>query len=343
MKRLRHSVSNFVQSLNIKARNSRALMFFYLTTWFSVISISCSGDKALEIAGITNLSGYIIVSTTSIDSTTGPGTVSLFSPSGAFVRSIYEFSGTNYASGHAFMAPNHLISFVETDEYFDKFDLHAWTSKSVYSNTSLTASPARQIAVSSVDGSVYMVNYSGDSIEKLTLNSDGSYTRTGNPFIPTTVGSCVLDAPWGITYIPTTNQIAVVSTTTAGGGVGIYNADGTCARFLTGTLASNNPVALAFHSPSGKLILVKSNGGAVYSFNLDGSQVSLIYNDSAVINTPRSMAADKDGNIYVGSAAQDTIEKLSYSGFGNATRATSSPFIGPRVLTLNPTAITVIP
>lgn len=343
MRLLKYAVSNLSYLFNIKARNCRALMFFIGALWCSLISLSCSGEKALEIAGITNLSGYIIVSTVTTDSVGGPGTVSLFSPSGVFVRSLYEFSGSNYVSGHAFMSPNHLISFVETDEYFDKFDLHAWKSKSIYSNTSLTASPVRQLAVSSLDGSVYVVNYNGDSIEKLTLNSDGSYSRAGNPFIPTTVGACFLDAPWGIVYIPTTNQIAVASTSSINGGVAIYNADGTCARNLTGTLGSNNPVALAFHSPSGKLLVAKSNGGAIYAFNLDGSQISLIFNDSSLINAPRSMAADKDGYIYIGSATQDTIEKLSYSGFGNASRATSAAFIGPRILTLNPTAITVIP
>jgi hypothetical protein len=62
-----------------------------------------------------------------------------------------------------------------------------------------------------------------------------------------------------------------------------------------------------------------------------------------VINTPRAITVDSSGYIYVGSSGTDTIEKLSYSGVGSATRALTGALIGPGIYSQNPTSIVVIP
>lgn len=316
---------------------------FLFSSAVSVILISCSGDQGLEISQNSNYSGYIIVSAIGTDSTGGPGFVSLFKPDGTFVRTFYDMAGSDYASGIAFYPPNELYAMIENSEDLEKFNMDTSVRQVIYGNpANLSSAPLRKIAISSLDKSIYVTETTTNSIEKFELNTDGTYSRVGNPFLNGTIGACDISASWGVAYIPSTNQIAVTSS--GGGGISIFSIDGSCvANFNTGGGLGGGLVDVVYHALSNKLIYANSTNDGIYSINLDGTDNTLIFADSAVIDVPRTLATDASGHIYVGNSVRDTVEKLFFSGTGTAIRTSTKPLIGPRALSANTTQIVVIP
>jgi hypothetical protein len=96
-------------------------------------------------------------------------------------------------------------------------------------------------------------------------------------------------------------------------------------------------------SYSGKFIFSFSTTHAIFAVDEVGLNPVQIYLNATLINTPRSLACGSDGSIFVGSDGTDTVEKLSYSGSGMATRALGGTFRGPDVYTQNPSALAVVP
>jgi hypothetical protein len=308
----------------------------FVTAFAAIVLLitSCTGDQPLDIASRYN--GYLVVAT----DPSSVGRVAMFDPKGKFVRSLYELTGGNYASGHAFLAPNELFVFIETPQVFDRFNLDNWSEDNVFTNV-VGGSPVRQVAISQSDNSIYFVIGNHNCLTKATRLPSGGYTSLGLCSVPNS-GSCVMNNPVAITWIPPTNQVAVTSVG-AGQGVSIFNSDGSCVRQISAApLNSGQPMGITYHSLSGKLIVSLNTLDEIYSMDLDGSNLTQIFLDSSLIDVPRGLTSDRLGNIYVGNATQDTIEKLYYSGTGVATRVGTSPFIPKNAYTLNPSQITVI-
>lgn len=316
-------------------------LIFTLASFLAVVS--CAGEGSLQISYPLDFSGHVLVTTTAAD-TGGPSQVNLFSPQGKFVRTLVDiYVNTEYISGLAYSsAKDELLMMTEgTYEQVESIDFRTSTRKVIYSNVAFTANPFRFIAVGP-DQSVYIAADGNDTIEKIRPDSDQVYSRVGAPFISTTTGACVLGSPWGVAYIPSTDQIAVANASNTG--ITIYNSDGTCVRNVTSAPFNNNsPVGVAFHALSSKLIVSISGSGSIYSMNLDGTNITLIYSDTSIISTPRGVATDSNGNIYVANIGRDTVEKLYYSGSGTATRTSATPFIGPSGFSRNPGQVVVIP
>lgn len=308
--------------------------------------VACAGQNPLDLVSGANVnySGYLAVTTVATDPATGPGLVALFSPQGQFVRVVHDyFSTSEFPTGSAFVPPDKLIVGVDGSDRMDLWNLTTTALQFPVTNANLLSNttPLRQVARDPVDGSVYIVESNPNTIEKFTVNADGSYSRAGNPFIPTTVGSCVLSSPWGLTVIPSSQRVVVLS---SAGRLSTYDKDGNCLQHLTAApLNAGTPVGVAYHSPSNKLIVAFAATHALWSMDQDGSNAAQIFLNASIISTPRGIAADRDGYLYVTSSGTDTVEKLYYSGSGAATRALPGPLLGPSINTQNPTSITVIP
>ncbi len=299
---------------------------------------SCMGTA--PFTNSTSYSGNVIVTTIATDPATGPGLVTMYNSSGAVVSLLRDLYSTGeWASGSAFVAPYTIVTSIQGTTRLELTDIRTNSIASIVS-VSLTSAPIRQVAVDGA-GSMWVVEsaVAQQDVEKFTASGQ----RVGNPFIPTTVGACVLATPWGITYMPNTGYIAVISAAAAGR-LSVYDTNGNCINHVTAApLNAGTPTGVAYHPTTGMLIITFATTHAIWAMNYDGSGATQIFLNSSIINTPKAVAADAQGNIYVGSNGTNSVEKLYWSGTGTATRVLSGPFAGPGAYTQRPTSITVIP
>jgi hypothetical protein len=92
-----------------------------------------------------------------------------------------------------------------------------------------------------------------------------------------------------------------------------------------------------------RLVRINLRSGQTIIFSGHAGLSSNVSRHAAIINTPRAIATDAAGAIYIGSSDTDTVEKLSWFGTGTASRALPGPLAGPIVYTQNPLAILVVP
>lgn len=302
--------------------------------------VACVGDKGFDGATTTTYSGNIIVTTVTTEPTTGPGLVTMFSSTGSVVTTLRDFYSTGeWATGSGFYPPYSLYIAVEGSDRIEQIDLRSNTVSSI-THVQLTSTPAlRNLAVTPA-GNVIVSEGTVGTLERF---SNGN--RDGSPFIPATVGSCALVSPYGVAVNTSNNDVAVVSAPGAAGRLSIYDSTGgTCKAHVTGgSIGTGTPQAIAYHALSGKYVVAHSSTHAIMAYDSLGTNPTLIYLNSTVINTPRAIATDADGNIYVGSSGTETVEKLYWSGTGTATRVGTGPLIGPGIFSQNPTSITVVP
>lgn len=341
----------------MKSLGSFGLRSTLFASLISLVFLGCQGDKPFD--GFTSQgipSGYIVVTTNQTDANASTGIVSIWTPEGDLYSTMLDLSTTSeWAAGSVFLPPDRIALSIEgTDRLgvVNFFNPMVEAPPIYQSVTYLTSTPVRQVTMQVEHGqyAFYVAEGNQNTVEKFVLRPDStSGARAGNPFIPANVTTngvtCALAAPWGLTSIPTTSRIAVISTA-ASGRLSIYDQDGNCVAHLTGgTLGAGTPIAVAYHAQADKLLVTFATSHAIYAFPADGSSNAgtLVYQNSAIINTPRAITTDSDGNIYVGSVGTDTIEKLTWTGTGLATLATSGPLIRNSIFTANPTSITVIP
>jgi hypothetical protein len=295
--------------------------------------ISCSSD---EVSLVKN-GPYIAVTSVTTAPATGPGIASVYNRSGELVTILKDYAagGAEFGAGIAHLGS---LTFAIAVDGTDRVDIVNMLtgSTSALTNGALTATPIRHLATDT-EKSIFVVESNLNTIEKFTAAG----SRVGNPFIATTTAPCVLASPWGVAVNPTTNRIAVISSAAAGR-FSLYNSDGSCNTHVTAApFNSGTPTAIAYHPTTGRWLVTFATTHAIYAVSETGGSPTLIYQNSTLINTPRAIASDSEGNIYVGSDGTDTVEKLYWSGTGSATRALAGPFAGPGINTQNPTAITV--
>jgi len=309
----------------------------YNLIYFLVLAAicGCDGDRARILESPI---GYVAITNVSVSPATGPGMVSIFNTQGELVSILRDYysSGTEYPSGITYLGNFMLAVTIDGADRIEIINFVTGVSSSL-TNSNLTAAPLRHIIVDN-DNSLLVTESSTNTVEKF----DASNSRVGNPFLATTTGACVLTSPWGIGINKLDNTIAVISSAVSGR-FSLFNPDGTCnTHVTTAPFNSGTPTGIAYHAPSGYWIVTFATTHAIYAVNAIGGGAIQIYLNSSIINTPRAVACDSTGNIYVGSDGTDTIEKLYWSGSGLATRALAGPFAGPNVYTTNPVAITVI-
>ncbi|MFN7730121.1 MAG: hypothetical protein ACK5P7_13260 [Bdellovibrio sp.] len=315
---------------------------FFVCNILSLLFLAgCSGEKPFDGASsATNYSGTLLVSSVTTDPATGPGLVSSWKTDGTFKATLRDlFPGGEFASGSGFISPDKFVIAIEGVDRLEILNLSSGQTSAI-TNVALNATTMKHVAVDPGDGSIYVAEQNINTVEKFTTSGQ----RIGSPFLPTTLAPCSLNNPWGLAVIPATGDVVVISAAGAAGRFSRFSKDGACLNHsIAAPFNSGTPTAIAYHSPTNKLLVTLSTLNSIVAVDVDGSNPQTIFLNSAIMSTPRAIATDADGFIYVGSSGTDTIEKLYWSGTGSATRATSGPLIGPSAFSQNPTAITVAP
>lgn len=318
---------------------------FFCLALVSVFSSGCSeGQKGFDSASDGELSGYIAVSTVTADSATGPGMVTLFKPDGTFhkvIRDLYD-STANWAGGIGFQSPDSIILAIEGASS-DRIERVPISDPSLFQTVASGFIGATQLRsmVQTTHGDFYIIENTGNSSSIERVNSN--FARAGGPWIPTTVGSCPLGniGAYGVAYDPNTERIFVTGTS---GRLNIYNDnDGSCVTSLNGApFSGNSPTGIVYHPQTDKILVVLSGAHSIRACDTSGANCSDVFTSASVLSTPRAIAVDTDGYIYVSSSGNDSVLKLEWTGSGYAT-VVSAPLISPSVYSQNIQAILVIP
>lgn len=310
--------------------------FLFASSLSILFFLGCTSEKPFDGAGISNYSGYTVVTSVTTDPTTGPGIVSLFDPDGNFVTTLRDlFPSAEWSSGSTFVSPDKLIISIGNSARMELLNLTTQTTSN-FTTARINGSVNRAFAQDTVNGTFYLGEFTQNTIEK--YDSDGN--SVGAPFIPATVGSCVITTPTSIAFISTTQNIAVVQSNR----LNIYDSAGACVTSVTAApFNANTPYAVVYHTETDKLIVAFASNSSIYACSTAGTGCVQIYLNKSIILTPRSLAVDSAGSIYVGSSGTDTVEKLQWSGSGLATQIGASSFIGPGIYSQNPASIMVIP
>lgn len=139
--------------------------------------------------------------------------------------------------------------------------------------------------------------------------------------IPTTLGSCTLKSPRGMTI----NSLGQLVVTNIGGtdNILVYDVTQPVARCLSSTPFGNNPYGILQHS-NGFLYITTQGDDRIYRAYYDGTNPTPVWNtNTTIINNPSSLVELPNGNLAVASAATDTIEQITTSG----ERVGVTPFI----------------
>lgn len=302
-------------------------------------------------------SGSIIVASNP-NGTTGPGLISVWSSDGTFDRVIYDYTkvNTGYASSVAFVAPSNIFAITDSggsasNDFLDLFNYNApfgnpFNLFSTLSSGGATTYMRQMALVSDVASSRYLafIAESGNNrIARLTspLDTDVSQLNFTRDFNFAANGSCTLTSPNGVSYISSTNNLAIISSA-ASGRVNIFDLNGTC---IGSTSMTNTPTGAAYHSLSNKVLVTYAGNSSISAHNVTtGAQspAAAIYTSSVQLSTPRAIATDSNGYIYVGSDGLDLIVKLYWDGV-SASATYLGTFIQSSVFTQNVTSITVVP
>ncbi len=329
--------------------------YISLILFFSSL-VGCSGNIPFDQLAASQsviASGSIIITSNS-NGTTGPGIISVWTSAGALDRVIYDYTKvtTGYASGIAFVAPTQIFAVTDTgggasNDFLDLFDYSTPFANPTNLFSTLVSGGAttymRQMAlvtdVATDHYYAFIAESGSNRVARLSSSiSNLNFTRDYN-FAAN--GTCTLATPYGVAYIPSTGNLGVISSA-ASGRVNIYDLTGTC---VGSTAMTNFPTGAAYHSVSGKLLVTYATTSAVTAHNVStgaASPASAIYTSAGQLNTPRAIATDDDGYIYVGSDGSDLVVKLYWDGV-TATATYVGTVIQNSTFSQNITSITVVP
>lgn len=329
----------------------------------SAALLGCSGSKSFvdslpdPVVGLSLPSGTILVASNS-NGAAGPGLLAALNPDGTLNRLLYDYTKntTGFTSGLALLPNGYLLGISDSggttsNDSLDLFNFFAPGANPTSLFTGLNAGGAgsymRAMAFAENTSTgrylVFVSEQGNNRIARLssvatTANSSLSFARDFN-FANN--GTCTLTTPWGVAYIPSTGNIAVVHSA-ATGRINIFNQGGTC---VGSTAATNTPTGVAYHATSNRLLVTYSGNSTIVAHNAStgaASPATAIYNSATQLNTPRAIATDASGYIYVGSDGNDQIVKLFWDGV--ASTATLVGVLAPTAVYLqNITALMVVP
>lgn len=327
-----------------------------------VIFAGCSGQKAYDngVAPYSTptpeptYSGYVLVASVMTENSdgpvSGPGWVSLFDPQGNFVRKIADYTGqTAFPVGLAYTGSGNVLIALDGTDRIESHNLNTSVTTSFGPLVGLSGNPIRDLARRTVDGSLFISEWTNThNVERY----DSLGNRQQAPYIASTVGgTCNLNGPYGMAYIPGYDRLAVIShpAGATSGRLSVYDvsdpANPACVNYVTAApFNANTPTAVAYHALTNRILVTLSTGNLVAACQVSGTGCSTIINTPVLVSNPRAITTDGNGYIYVASVDTHTIERFTWSGSGAAVRnPAGNAFIGPRSETINPTAILVIP
>ncbi len=301
-------------------------------------------------------SGSIIV-TSNINGTYGPGIISIWTPLGTLDRVIYDYTknGIGFASGIGLLSNGYFLAVSPSGRNgsYDSLDLFNYYAP-------MAAPLSVFSSFYSAGGSIYLRNMA--LVQNIPTNryyafvaetGSSRVTRLSAPIVndPRSLnftrdfnfvnnGSCTLSGPYGVASIPNTDNIAV--TDFSGNRLNLFNSAGTC---ITSVPAANTPVSVAYHEKSGKLLVVYAANSSIMAHNPTtavASPATPIYIDATKLSTPKAIATDKDGYIYVSSDGLDQVIKLYWDGV-TPTATYVGIAVGTSTFSQNITSLTVVP
>ncbi len=159
---------------------------------------------------------------------------------------------------------------------------------------------------------------------------DSNGVQNGNPYINTTLGSCVLSNPRGLHYV--SDGRLIVTNQGGSDNINVYDiSDPLNATCLSSEAVGNNPYGVVLHS-NGTLYFVTQGDDQVYSANVDGSSTTVIFSTNlAVLNNPTAILELPNGNLAVASSGTDRVWEMDVNG----------TIIGSQPLIIDPTSLNI--
>lgn len=279
----------------------------------AVLLIACGNPSGQFFYGSLGLGDKKILVATA---NTGSPTIVIYDLEGHFVDVVADFSyAGDIPKG---IAPYDSLSFMVLLDGVDRL-----------SKISLTGEPTKDYSDPGLNGTLYQMTYGASNgryygIEGNTIEAFSySGLRVGNPYLGTTINSCVLNVPRGI-HATADNRLLVVGT--GNDTLNIYNVAGstpTCVS-VNSTIGANDPFAVIQHS-DGRILIATQIDDRVYWLPSTGTGTAKVLwaTDTNVINNPTALLEMPDGSILVASDLTNSIERISSSG----TRIGTTSFI----------------
>lgn len=338
--------------------NKRSLIPTFLVLALNFVLNGCVADSQFDQLASQGIPSGSIIITSNSNGTTGPGIISVWTASGQLDRVIYDYNkvGTGYASGIAYISPDLIFAVTDTgggasNDFLDLFNYATPFANPINLFSSLVSGGAttymRQMALvtDSTNSRYYaFISESGSNrVARLSspIGSTASSFNFTRDYNFANNGTCTLTTPYGIQYIPSNGYLAVVHSA-ATGRINIFDLSGTC---IGSTSMTNFPTGAAYHRPSNKVLVTYATNSSISAHDpTTGAQspASAIYTSAGQLSTPRAIATDSSGYIYVGSDGLDQVVKLYWDG-----SSSSATYIGTivqtSVFTQNITSIAVVP
>lgn len=329
----------------------------------SLIFVACGGKESFDqFEHLSSQSSAIpsgsIIITSNSNGTTGPGIISIWTPAGTLDRVIYDYTkvSVGYASGISVLDNGKFMAVTDSgggasNDSLDLFDYATPFANPISLFSTLSSGAAttymRNMAtVKSTSTNRYYSFISESGNNRVTrLSSPVSTTASGFNFTRdfnfAANGSCTLATPYGVSYIPSSGNIAIISSA-ASGRVNIYDVNGIC---VGSTAMTNTPTASAYHSLGDKILVTYAGNSSISAHDVTtgaANPATAIYTSAGQLSTPRAIATDSKGFIYVGSDGLDQVVKLYWDGV-SASATYVGVIVGSSVFTQNITSITVVP
>ncbi|MCC6137742.1 MAG: hypothetical protein IT287_03865 [Bdellovibrionaceae bacterium] len=281
--------------------------------WIAVALLSCSKDSGSFYIGSLDIQNpKIIISSQAAGSTA----VAMYDIAGNFIRTLHDYNAEgNTPRALIPISPIEFLISVEGNDHIDRYSLTDGVS-SFIENTNLT-------------GNIFGAAKSGDYglfvVETNTIEAFDVETgeRIGNPYIATTVGSCVLNVPRAMTF---NQQGYLVVVNTGNDDINVYDvSDPTAPTCVTAntTMGNIDPVALLAHS-DGFLYVGTQGDDRIYRFAGTGVGAgTVVFNNILLNNNPSAIAEMPDGTLLVASDGTNAIVNMRTDG----SLVTSTQFI----------------
>ncbi|MCB0361144.1 MAG: hypothetical protein KDD35_00390 [Bdellovibrionales bacterium] len=232
--------------------------------------------------------------------------ISVYDTTGKLLGILADYgANVEFPRGLAFLDPFRLIVSVDGTDRLDVVDIFG--NISTFASNALLSGNLFDVRRDS-SGNIYVAE--SNTIER--FNSSGArYPVTGNPYINTTTGSCVLSTVHGLA-ITSQGYLAAVS---SGGSdnLSIYDVSDTSASCLYNVAFGQDPYDVVAHS-NGKLYVVTQLNDSIYTVNEDGTGATQIYAYGVTTINPTAIAVLPNGNLLVANAGLDSIDLFAEDG-----------------------------
>ncbi|MGE3758952.1 MAG: hypothetical protein AB7H97_14420 [Pseudobdellovibrionaceae bacterium] len=284
----------------------RKLVFKISIVYMSIVAIiACSNPSGQFYYGALGLGSQKLV--VAVQNTLAYE-ILIYSIEGTLEDVIADF--TNAGDVPKGIAPYDAFSFAVLLDGVDRIARVSLTGSSVpdiTTNANLTGT-LYQMAFDPTTSYYFAIE--GNFIEAFT----SSGARIGNPYITTTIGSCVLNTPRGLAM---TSDGKLLVTNTGNDRLNVYNVSSavpTCVSANT-SLGANDPLPVIQHS-NGLIYYGSQVDDRINSLpsNGTGAPTTVWATNLTVINNPTELLEMPDGTILVASDGTNSIERITTAG-----------------------------